>query len=384
MKITFSNDRTDTTGKHNDRNFDISKAGHIDSERSHLNKYYTYKGDYYDGETLSKDDSIKTLRDIELDFYKENFAEYINSQNERNTKAGHKERNRTLEQYFRSYTTRPEGMIFEIGNYFEHVSPEELWACAMEYAQTFNRAYGEHCKILDMALHMDEGSPHVHIRRVWIGEDDYGCKCVGQNKALENMGFERPDKDKEISKFNNAKISFTKNNREMITNICLNRNIDIDIKKTSSQKKEKSMPLEMYREKHPLFEKLKKMEESIIKNENVLAEQEKCFEQMRLFFLQLLEKDEIYKKKLREAEDMERQEKFKTITEVYEKAIKPAFENTPDNVSLQVVFGNIQKDIVIRQHERFLNEKGLNKEFVKYKDKELIDENRNEKNKHIR
>ena len=366
MKVTFRNDRTDTSGKHNDRNFDVSKATHIDAERSTLNKYYTYKGDYYDGEKLLEEDSVKMLRDIELEFYEQNFMEHLNSKNQRNIDARHKGRNKNIEQYYRSYTSRPEGMIFEIGNYFDHASPEELWACAMEYAQRFNEAYGDNCRILDMALHMDEGSPHVHIRRVWIGTDDYGHKCVGQNKALEEMGFEAPDKDKEIGKSNNAKMTFTRLDRQMIIDICKDRGLDIEVKDASS-KNEKHMSFEMYREKHPLYEKLEEMRKTIESYEFTLSKQDEAFEQARIFFLQLLERDEEYRKKLEEAKEMERIEKNRLINEVYEKAIKPAFENTSENASLQVVFGTIQKDITIRQHQKFLEEHGLLKEFEEYR-----------------
>ena len=45
MKISSINARIDRAGKHNDRNFDISRAPHIDGEKISENLYWTYNGD---------------------------------------------------------------------------------------------------------------------------------------------------------------------------------------------------------------------------------------------------------------------------------------------------------------------------------------------------
>ena len=74
MKLTSINARMDTSGRHNDRNFEVELASHIDIEKSNQNKYTTYIGDDY----------IGTFRDLEIEFYGKTFDEYISNRNQKN------------------------------------------------------------------------------------------------------------------------------------------------------------------------------------------------------------------------------------------------------------------------------------------------------------
>ena len=62
--------------------------------------------------------------------------------------------------------------------------------------------------ILSIALHADETSPHVHIRRVWDYTDRDGLTRLGQAKALEAAGVPLPDHGKSVGRYNNRKMSF--------------------------------------------------------------------------------------------------------------------------------------------------------------------------------
>ena len=97
MKITNRNARKDASGKHNDRNFNLSAASYIDPEKCKDNKYWTYAGSH----DLS-------FMDLEKEFYKQHFSDHIKEQNKKNIKARHKERNKTIEQYRKAKLTRPE------------------------------------------------------------------------------------------------------------------------------------------------------------------------------------------------------------------------------------------------------------------------------------
>lgn len=217
MKISNINARIDKSGKHNDRNFDLDYAPHIDQGKVSENKYYTYNGD-----------SEHSFSEIEKEFYEIHFSEYIEMQNQKKEQQGHRERTQTIDDYAKQKRTRPEDKILQIGNEKEHVAGEELWRAALAYAEKFNDIYGDHCKIVDMALHMDEETPHVHVRRVWIAEDENGIEFVNQTKALEQMGLTRPDMSKPESRYNNAKMSFTKFDNQLFLETCLEQDIELD------------------------------------------------------------------------------------------------------------------------------------------------------------
>lgn len=217
MKLSSHNARVDASGLHNDRSFNLDDAPHIDKDRVKDNLYWTYNGE-----------KNKPLNELEMDFYKEHFSKYIARQNKRNKEAGHKERNRSLKQFYRAAHTRPEDKILQIGDMNEHPTAEALWECALEYQRQFNEIFGENCKILDMSLHVDEATPHVHIRRVWIYKDELGQERVGQTKALESLGVLEKDTTKEKGRFNNAKITFTAQDRQLFRDICKEKGIDLE------------------------------------------------------------------------------------------------------------------------------------------------------------
>ncbi len=228
MKLSFVCGRADSAGRHNDRNFDTSITDHIKPELSKNNIYWTYNGDV-----------TKSFRDLELEFYELNFGQHLEEQNKRHLAARHKNRCKTLKGYYTDKNTRPEDVIIQIGNVNEHVSAEQLWDVASDYITQFNDKYGDHCLILDAALHDDEetidvtgkkikGTPHVHLRRVWLAEDKDGHKCVSQNKALQDIGLLPDNMKKDFSVENNNKVSFIKRERADIEKLCVEKGINIE------------------------------------------------------------------------------------------------------------------------------------------------------------
>ncbi len=224
MKITNINARMDTSGKHNDRNFDIEKAAHIDPLKTPDNEYYTYNGE-----------RIMSFRELELEFYGNHFETAIEAANKKHEHSRHKDRMKTIEQYYKSKRTMPEDKILQIGDINEHATKEELWECALEYKDRFNDIFGDHCIILDMALHMDEATPHVHVRRVWIAEDKHGREVVSQTKALEQLGILRPNLSKEEGRYNNAKMTFTQTDIELFKTICYEHGLDVDMERPTER-----------------------------------------------------------------------------------------------------------------------------------------------------
>lgn len=235
-KVTNINARKDRAGKHNDRNFNLDSAPHINQEKSKENLYWTYLGDIYSGAELSYKNSFS---EIEKEFYEQHFSQYIDTQNKKNEKRGQKKRNKTIDDYRKGKYTRPEDKILQIGNADDHIDSDKLWECALEYTNRFNDMWGDRCKILDMALHVDEETPHVHIRRVWLAESEDGLEQVSQSKSLEKLGYSNENK------FFNGKKSFTEIESELFLQICEEHGIDIQ--RPTHNKKQHNIPTSKYK-----------------------------------------------------------------------------------------------------------------------------------------
>ena len=205
---------------HNDRNFDASNDNHIDTERSKNNWYW---------HCYQNIDNNMTFDQCERKFYEEHFAKSLNAKNERYKKEGHQDKCQTIEQYLSNKQSCPEATIYQVGCKENTIDKDILQSLVIEQLNWEIKQY-KNVKILDAALHIDEnGVPHVHTRKVWIGHDKEGNECVGQNKALKEMGIEAPRSDKYKGRYNNAKQTYTKQCREHFIELCQKRGIDLEL-----------------------------------------------------------------------------------------------------------------------------------------------------------
>lgn len=233
MKLTRHNGRSGKKGtynpRHNDRRFNVENSEHIDSERAKKNVYWDcYRGVTF-FESREKDEEHDfSFEEVERIYYNEHYSDHIEAQNARNAKTRHVERNRTIEDLLKNKKTCPEETIYQIGNIEETVSPEELLIVASTFFGELEKRYGEYFHILDWALHVDEGTPHIHERHVFDCENKYGEICPQQEKALEKMGITLPEPDKPKSKANNRKKTFDAMCRELLLDICDNRKLYLD------------------------------------------------------------------------------------------------------------------------------------------------------------
>lgn len=202
--------------RHNDRSFDKDKAGHIDKSMTSKNKYMSYDG--------------LPFAEAERKFYQDHFQEMINDINERAKKAYHPERMTDVDKLLQSKKTMPEEVILQIGDKDTHVTPKQLEDVAEDFRKWHNRKFGKHVVFLNMALHVDEKTPHIHIRRVWMYEHEKGFKAIGQHKALEQMGYEFPDKSKPRGRNNNLKQVYTAECRKKWLEICKEHGLEVEEK----------------------------------------------------------------------------------------------------------------------------------------------------------
>lgn len=82
--------------------------------------------------------------------------------------------------------------------------------------------------ILDWALHLDEGTPHIHERHVFDVANKYGERQPKQEDALKKMGFELPDPEKKSGKYNNRKMSFDSECRKIFLESCKKYGLEVE------------------------------------------------------------------------------------------------------------------------------------------------------------
>ena len=216
-------------GLHDPLSFDVENSEHIAAERVMQNIYW----DCYRGVTTMQTRAGGDMPDfsfeqIEHAYYLEHYGDYVDAQNARNEQRRHSERNRTIDDLLKNNKTCPEETIFQIGTIEESVSPETLVSVVGEFYQEFEKRFGSHVHILDWALHLDEGTPHIHERHVFDCENKYGELCPQQEKALEALGVPLPNPDKPKGRNNNRKQTFDAICRELLFEIAQKHGLHLD------------------------------------------------------------------------------------------------------------------------------------------------------------
>ena len=222
IRATMHNARTGKNGvflaRHNDRQFNTDKAEHIEASRSKENVYWHW---------MQEEQPQMTFEEAEFAFYEKYCRNHLDAQNSRYKKQRHIERVKSMDEYRTASQTCPEEVIWAIGNQDDTISPRILKNIIQEQInweqKTFPGVY-----VLNVSLHMDEASPHIHERRVFLYTDSQGHKAVGQNKALEQMGIGLPNPDKPRSRYNNRKQTFSKICRDHFLQICKEHGLQIE------------------------------------------------------------------------------------------------------------------------------------------------------------
>ena len=233
LKLTRHNGRAGAQGtynpKHNDRSFNLANSEHIDPERAKGNIYWDCFHSFRSAlDPQDPDDLAATFSDVERQFYESRYSNFVESQNERNAKIRHTERNRSIPDLLSSRKTCPEETIYQLGTLDEHASAKDLLNIVTEFIEEFKAKFGEHVHVLDWALHLDESTPHIHERHVFDCKNKYGEIAPQQEKALEVLGFNLPDPDKPLSRRNNRKISFDAACRKMLFEIAKLHGLELE------------------------------------------------------------------------------------------------------------------------------------------------------------
>lgn len=236
MRATIHNGRANHLGaftpKHNDRNFNINHAEHIDPERVKNNRYWNWTGKEI------------TFEAAEQAFYEKYIRKHLDAQSARYRAQRHAERVKTMDEYRKSPQTCPEEVILQIGKLGDTI-PADMMARIIQEQINWEQKQFPGVKVLDVALHMDEqGAPHIHERRAWVYTDKDGNFAISQNKSLEQMGVELPNPNKPRGRFNNRKQTFSRMCREHLLQIC--REHGLEIEEIPQEKSKSGRTLEDY------------------------------------------------------------------------------------------------------------------------------------------
>lgn len=226
--------------KHNSRTAGI--GAHVDKERIRKNVYMTFD---VDGTVKEYSGDEKVDFDVhEAKVYKELFTASLDAQNERYRAKGNKGKIKTMNQYRQS--SPPEEIVFQIGCRDDDI-PEYVVIDAVKKWVAYMREHYPLIKLLDIGYHGDEGQEqgHVHVRQIYCAEGKDGIE-VSERKCLQQMGIERPNMNKEQSRYNHPKMTLTADARNAWIRCVDELNLGVRIIETPKQPNKESLTKEEF------------------------------------------------------------------------------------------------------------------------------------------
>lgn len=202
---------------HNDRNFDLDKADHIDQDKQGLNSNVIWSTD--------SSDQRYTFEEWERKYYEDHYSESLTATNERYIAQRHPEKCRTMEDWMKTY--KPTEAIIQLGNAEEQIDHQYLIKSAMETITELKEKYPQFVP-LDLAIHRDETTPHIHLRFVIEGHDKSGHLKPLKTQGLKEMGIECPDMSKPEGRHNNPLMTFTAEARKILYKKIEELGLDLD------------------------------------------------------------------------------------------------------------------------------------------------------------
>lgn len=210
--------------QHNDRTCRQDKMRHVDHEKTYLNVYWHNYMKKPGGPTSM------SFKEAEKKWYGAVFKDWIHATNEAANKSRHSERRTSAAKMLSNTKYCPEETIIQIGDINNYPdNPKLLLECFMELMKYRYSLVGRNCKMLDFAIHLDESTPHIHERHVWVYKDkETNMLKIGQEKALKAAGIELTDPTQPKSRTNNRKMVFDRMMRDEWYNILERHGLEID------------------------------------------------------------------------------------------------------------------------------------------------------------
>ena len=241
MKATVRNGRATASGKvynanHNTKTETRNQERHIDHSRTdqNINLQFTAEG------RVRRCGSFDA-KAFELSRYEELYGTGQEAKNARYIADGHPERCKSVADIYASRRTAPLETIIQLGSRDTDIDSQErkekLMAATAELIDGLQKRWGDNLHLLDLAIHLDEGVAHCHLRMTFSALDKFGQRVPNQSQAFEAMGIQRPDPTAKEGKYNCPLITFSELIRQEFYDLCEKRGIVIDREvKNPSQK----------------------------------------------------------------------------------------------------------------------------------------------------
>lgn len=148
--------------------------------------------------TCMDDDDTETYfseTEAELMFYEKTFGKTLAQQNEKYIKKQGKntDRVKSMKEWMEAERHRPTETILQVGDKNNHPTPEELYDMVVDYGSWLEDKFEGHYSLISATCHVDEATPHFHLRGVWHYTDENGLEQTGIKETMKRMGVPLPD-----------------------------------------------------------------------------------------------------------------------------------------------------------------------------------------------
>ena len=274
MRCSSHNGRGGKNGRykagHNDRKFDVSKSDHIDSTKTEDNIEFR---------NFVTSEEYEDLESYERHIYEITFKAGQEAKNKRSLEHGHPERCKDIDQVYEANRTCPEETIKQVGKMNESITAKDLESIMKDYVARSNTIFKGNVMILDYTIHVDEATPHCHLRRVFCGHDKEGLAIPNEAQALKELGIQAPNPDEKIGRYNNAKMAFTEMDRQLFIEVVTEHGFEIE-----------SEPIHGRKAKDLATYKLEQINKDILQGEAIIAEHKSLLESINLKIQKMMER----------------------------------------------------------------------------------------------
>lgn len=276
IKVTARSGRATAGGDvyNADHNCRASGVGsHVDRERMSRNRYLVWDG--ADTRPLADGEGFRAF---ELSRYADLFSASLDAQNARYLARSQYERVKSVRDYYRSERSCPEEYVLQIGK-DGACGARDFKRSINAFLTEFERRYSGHIIPLDIALHFDETSPHAHFRYVYVADGKDGAE-VSQKRALAALGIERPALDAPESRYNNRKVAFSSQMRELWAD-CVERETDYVVNRVPDAVSRGHVEVAQYRAEQSLRDVASEVDSLRSERDSLIAEVSAARDELR-------------------------------------------------------------------------------------------------------
>lgn len=158
-------------------------------------------------------------------FYEEHFSEFLKDRNRRYSDNRQKDRVMSMKQFMKSPRYQPTELLLQIGNKDEYPDHEILKKVTSILRRDLEQ---KGFSVINMSVHLDESTPHVHLRGVFIQKLENGMEQPNKSACLKQHGYEPPDPTRKESRYNTRLITFTNEARQHFYDLVEQHGIKLD------------------------------------------------------------------------------------------------------------------------------------------------------------